>query len=162
MFDANQNRALARTTQTGRFGGLLAAPNLETESGAFDAARNGWLGAAWLSLGFVLGLVIETSEAASRGGNLWLPAAIDGGGVAIMAGLAWLIWAKQPRWAVVLTFILLALSLVLSLLSLRIGLGLIINAVLLWTMFNAIRGAFRLAAFRSGRYSPKNVGEVFD
>ena len=155
-----ENRALSRTTSSRSFG-PFTPPRLGTQAGALDAARAGWWVGAWLAFGFAIGLLLQATDDSVTPAVQVVASWINGVGFVISVGLAWLIWWRQPRWAVIVVLALLALNFIVSLLLLRISVSLIINGVLIYTTAQSARGAFRLAAFRNGRYTDHTVGDIF-
>jgi hypothetical protein len=161
MFD-NQNPALARASSAKIKRRFWAPPNLETPEGAREAARSAWWGGAWLAVSFLLDAGLSVARFDQQPDLLWIALAIDGVGICIGGGLAWLIRKSQPLWALVVLLVALVISCAAALLTLHIGLGLVINAVLIYVTITAIRGRLRLGAFRRGDLTPAQTGKVFE
>jgi hypothetical protein len=158
----NQNDALRRTTQAKPARRYWSPPMLDTPAGALEAARNGWWGGGWLALSSVIDGGIGIATYANEPSALTLVLAIDGVLLLVGAGLAWQIYSRHPLWAIIVLLALLSLNLLVALLTLHLGFGLIINAVLIYNSINAIRGCRRLAAFQRGRMTPAQAGKVFE
>jgi hypothetical protein len=162
MFD-QRNSALARAT-SGRYSWVdaLKLRGIDTQAGAAEAARASWIGAAWLALGAALSLPADLANPALHAIGRYIALTIDGAILAAMVWLAWLLRRRQPRWAVMTVLVLLCLNILLQLLSLRIGLFLIINGWLIYLTVHALRGAYRLAAYRRGdRVDNQAIADVF-
>jgi len=158
-----ENRALTRTTSGRSYTfGALKLSSLDTLSGAAEAARDAWWGAAWLAISFALGLLAQLALVAYTGRAQWLDVGIDGIGVLAMTWFAWRLRnRRQPRWIIAIILVLLVLNLIVQLLTLRLGVWLIVNAWLTYLTVHALRGAFRVAALRRSIPTAKDVENIF-
>ena len=160
MFDGH-NEALRRSTGSGRFS--LWAINNRFQ--ALETARQGWLAAAWLAVGYSFSLIV--SLAANYRPNMKiLMAAISAFGIALAVTLAAFIFRKQPRWAAVVLLVWAVLELLLKILAVFGGgaifaPSIITNCVLLYLAIRTVRGAFMLASFNR-RVDVATVGATFE
>ena len=162
MFE-QENRALARTT-SGRsyFVDSLKPPNLDTLANAAEAARSAWWGAAWLAVGFAISLLVALVTPHYAGLLSVLRLTIIGVCLVAMVWFAWLLRQRsQPRWVIAIVLILLVLDLLAQLVTLHIGVFLIVNSWLIWVTFHALRASYRVAAYKRGLPSEKDLETIF-
>jgi hypothetical protein len=157
----NQNSALTRLSAS-KVHRRFWSPNVDSPGGALAAARDGWWGGGWLAISGLFDAGLSFMRYSEQPSLLSIALAIDVVLVLVAAGLGWLIWARQPLWAIIVILTLLVLNLVVALITLHIGIGTIINGVLIYSEINAIRGNRRLAAFRRGDLTPQQAGRVFE
>ena len=161
MFEG-QNDALKRASAKGRFG----FQKMNTQAGAYETARAGWLAAAWMVVSYAFTFALTALSNGPITG-IGVPTATQkvgaeiGNAVAVLLaiGLAWIIRAKQPRWACILLLAWLIVEAVAKVAVGLIGLGLFINIALIVVAVRSVMGAFKLAAYR--RPGPQSAADVF-
>jgi hypothetical protein len=159
MFE-NQNSALTRASASKVQRRLW--PSVDSPGAALAAARGGWWGGGWLAISGLFDAGLSFARYGERPSLLSTALAIDVVLILVAVSLAWLIGARQPLWAIIVILALLVLNLLAALITLHIGIGTIINGLLIYSEINAVRGCRRLAAFRRGDLTPLQAGRVFE
>ena len=159
MFD-NENRALRRAVSAPRWN----IWDVSTQARAREAARIGWLVAAWNAFWTLIGAVFSGVGALNvqRGpAAVWIIAASIVL-AALLAGLAWVIRRRQPRWASVVLLAWVVLVLLATVISSPLSITMGVNFGLSILTVLSVRGAFSLARFKRRNLTPDAAGQVFD